>query len=113
MQRPSLSTTYFDPEVTEVPEQQQEQPIEKPKRRGRPLGSKNSKPKGVKRSIPWFNIWRSVFWSAVSCASVLSLYIGVGDTIGAGVADISLAVVLPTVAFLLDRDLRKMWGNRG
>ena len=103
--RSSLSVIYFDPEAVPVPEPE---PIpEPPKRRGRPPGSKTVKPK-AKRLIPWFNIWRSTFWSSASIVSVVSLYSGVQGWLGQSIAQITLAVSVLVAAFLLDRDWKKM-----
>lgn len=109
MQRPSsLSVTYYDPEAEPVPEP--EPTPEPPKRRGRPPGSK-SKPKEpikVKRNIPWFNIWRAVFWAVAALVSLVALFRGVEGWLGTSAAYVALAVSLPPVAYLLDRDWKKM-----
>jgi hypothetical protein len=111
MNRPSLSTTYFDPEAIEVPEPE---PIpDPPKRRGRPPGSK-SKPKEakpVKRNIPWFTISRSVFWAGVTAVSLTCLYRGVEGWLGQNAAYITLAVTVIIAAVLLDRGWQKIRGN--
>lgn len=105
LDRPTLSPTYFDPEAEPVPEP--EPTPEPPKRRGRPPGSK-SKPKPKPKSIPWFNIFRAVFWSVASVFSLTVLYFGVQTWLGQGAAYLSVAVATPVVAFLLDRDWKKM-----
>ncbi len=109
MQRPtSLSVTYFDPEAIPVPEPE---PITEPsKQRGRPPGSK-SRPKEIpvsKRIIPWFNVWRAVFWAVAASVSLVALYRGVEGWLGSSAAYVVLAASLPLVAFLLDRDWKKM-----
>lgn len=112
-QRPSLAVTYYDPEAEPVPDP--EPTLEPPKPRGRPPGSKN-KPKEVaepKRIIPWFMIWRAVFWATVSIVSVVSLYWGVQGWLGQDIAYIVLAVSVLVAAFLLDRDWKKMRGASG
>lgn len=86
---------------------------EPPKRRGRPPGTKNT-PKAAakpKRSIPWFAIWRAVFWAVAAAVSLVALYRGVEGWLGSSAAYIALAVSLPPVAFLLDRDWKKMRSN--
>jgi hypothetical protein len=108
MPRSSLSVTYFDPEAVPVPEPE---PVpEPPKRRGRPPGTKN-KPKEAKvtkRNIPWFTIFRTVFWIAVAVISVTSLYRGVEGWLGQSAGHITLAVSVIAAAFLLDRDWKKV-----
>ena len=108
MHRPSLSVTYFDPEAIPVPEPEPIIAADPPKRRGRPPGTKNAPKPETKRSIPWFSIWRSVFWSTVAITSVVSLYRGVDGALGQSIAYIVLAVSVLTAAFLLDRDWKKM-----
>lgn len=105
--RTSLAVTYFDPESIPVPEP--EPTPEPPKRRGRPPGSKNT-PRSAdpKRSVPWFAIWRSVFWAATGVISVVSLYLGVQGWLGQSAAHISLAMSVLVAATLLDRDWKKM-----
>lgn len=106
----SLSVTYFDPETVPVPEQESESvPVVEPiKRRGRPPGTKNSPKPKPKRKIPWFNIWRAVFWGAASVWSAVALYFGMQSWLGQSAAYLSAAVSTPTLAFLLDRDWKKM-----
>lgn len=83
--------------------------VDPPKRRGRPPGSKNSpKESTPTRSIPWFNIWRSVFWGVVAITSISSLYRGVEGWIGQSIAYVVLAVAATVAALLLDRDWKKM-----
>lgn len=108
----SLAVTYYDPEAEPVPEPTPEPEIqlEPPKRRGRPPGSK-SKPKTPtkqKRNIPWFSVWRVIFWSAAAAISVVSLYFGVQGLLGNGAAHVVLAVSVLAAAYLLDRDWKKM-----
>lgn len=83
-----------------------------PKRRGRPPGSKNKKATKPKLSIPWFNIWRSVFWAVVSVASIAALYSGVAGLAQRSLALVIVAVVSAPTAFLLDREWKKMWGAK-
>lgn len=78
---------------------------ETPKRRGRPPGTK-SKPK--KKPLPWFNIFRAVFWAAASLFSITALYFGIQSWLGQAAAYLSVAVATPIMAFLLDRDWKKM-----
>lgn len=105
----SLSVTYYDPEAVPVPDPDPIIAQEPPKRRGRPPGSKNTpKQQAPPRSIPWFNVWRAVFWATVGIVSVASLYRGVEGWLGQSAAYIVLAVSVLTSAFLLDRDWKKM-----
>lgn len=107
MRRPSLSVTYYDPETEPVPEPE---PVpDPPKQRGRPPGSRN-KPKESKpkRQIPWFNIWRAVFWAVAASVSLVALFRGVEGWLGSSAAYVALAASVPLVAFLLDRDWKKM-----
>jgi hypothetical protein len=107
---PSLSTVYYDPEAIPVPEP--EPTPDPPKRRGRPPGSKNApKPEAVKRSIPWFSIWRAAFWGVVAVIGVVTLYWGVQGWLGQSIAYLALAVSVPLSALLLDRDWKKMRGS--
>lgn len=110
MRRPSsLSVTYYDPEAEPVPEPEPTPVLPKP--RGRPPGSKNKEPRksaAAKRNIPWFNIWRAVFWAVAAAVSLVSLYRGVDGWLGSSAAYVALAASLPPVAFLLDRDWKKM-----
>lgn len=108
MQRPSLSTLYYDPEAEPVPEPEPEPVIEPPKRKGRPPGTKNRTKATPKRSIPWFNIWRAAFWAVAASVSLVALYRGVGGWLGSSAAYVVLAASLPIVAYLLDRDWKKM-----
>jgi hypothetical protein len=103
----SLSTLYYDPEAEPVLEP--EPTPEPPKRKGRPPGTKN-KPKETapKRSIPWFNVLRAVFWAVVAAVSLVALYRGVEGWLGQSAAYVVLAVSLPIVALLLDLDWKKM-----
>ena len=97
-----------------MPEPEPEPIPDPPKRRGRPPGTKN-KPKEaqvIKRDVPWFIIWRSVFWAAVAITSVVSLYRGADGWLGQDIAYIVLAVSVLTAAFLLDRDWKKMRSSR-
>jgi hypothetical protein len=104
----SLSVTYYDPEAEPVPEPE---PTPEPKkRRGRPPGSV-SKPKPQakpKRSIPWFNISRSMFWVATFVFVLVALFIGVKLWLGIAAAHIILAVSTLGLSVLLDRGWRKM-----
>jgi hypothetical protein len=109
MHRSSLSPTYYDPEAEPVPEPEPEpEPVvEPPKRKGRPPGTKN-KPKATKRSIPWFNVWRAVVWAVVASVSLVALFRGIDGWLGSSAACVVLAASLPIVAYLLDRDWKKM-----
>lgn len=104
----SLSVTYYDPETVHVPEPEQVTVAEPTKRKGRPLGSKNVPKPETKRPIPWFNIWRVVFWATIAVVGVVSLYFGVEGWLGHSIALILLAVTAPAAASLLDRDWKKM-----
>lgn len=110
MRRPSsLSVTYYDPEAEPVPEPEPTPDLPKP--RGRPPGSKNKVPRqsaSTKRTIPWFNMWRAVFWAVAAAVSLVALYRGMEGWLGQSAAYVALAVSVPPVAFLLDRDWKKM-----
>lgn len=106
--QPSLSTLYYDPEGEPVLEP--ESISQPPSKRGRPTGSKNT-PKELpkqKRDVNWFNIWRAVFWAVTASVSLVALYKGIYGWLGTSAAYGVLAASLPIVAFLLDRDWKKM-----
>ena len=109
----SLSVTYYDPEAEPVPEPDPAPEPAKP--RGRPPGSRN-KPKAIntkaKGQIPWFDVWRAVFWAVVAAMSLLALFEGVEGWLGTSAAYGVLGAALPFVAFLLDLDWKKMRSPR-
>ena len=111
--RSSLSTLYYDPEAEPVPEPE---PIPEPEplkaRRGRPPGTKNAPKPAPKRSVPWFSIWRAIFWAVAASVSLIALYRGVQGVLGPSAAYVALAASLPPVAYLLDRDWCRMRAGR-
>lgn len=111
-QRSSLAVTYFDPEAEPVPEPELVPISEPPKRRGRPPGTKNTPKPAPTRSIPWFNIWRAVFWAVAAAVSLVALFRGVEGWLGSSAAYVTLAASLPPVAFLLDCDWKKMRSSK-
>lgn len=108
--KPTLSTTFYDPEGEPVPEPD---PIPEPeapkKRRGRPPGTKNT-PK--KKPIPWFKIWWVTFWAAACAFSIIAMYFGVQSWLGQSAAWLSVAVVVPPTAYLLSRDWKKLRASK-
>lgn len=109
LRQSSLAVTY-SPQRAELMSDQEPAPetAQEPKRRGRPPGSRNAPKPKPKRQIPWFNVWRAVFWAVAASVSLVALFRGVEGWLGLSAAYVALAAVLPTVAFLLDRDWKKM-----
>ncbi len=111
--RTSLSVTYYDPEAISVSEPEPIPEPEPPKtRRGRPPGTKNAPKPAPKRSIPWFNVFRAVYWAVAASVSLVALYRGVQGWLGPSAAYVVLAVSLPIVALLLDLDWKKMRSSK-
>lgn len=102
--KPSLSTTFYDPEdiIVSEPEPTTEP---KPQRTGPKPRAKKAK---AKRKTQWFTVWRAVFWAVIAVISVTSLYRGIQGWLGQSFAYLALAVSVLIAAFLLDRDWKKM-----